>query len=78
MQESDLLTVAETAAALRFQPSTVRAWILHRKLPYCKLGRRVFIRRRDVEILIASSIVPAQPREGRALMRDPGDEHESS
>jgi excisionase family DNA binding protein len=57
----ELLTVAEAAGLLRLKPSTLRAWILRRKLPYCKVGRLVRIRRADVEALIAASLVPARP-----------------
>jgi excisionase family DNA binding protein len=58
---SELLTVAEAANLLRLKPSTMRAWILRRRLPYCKVGRLVRIRRTDVDALIASSVVPARP-----------------
>lgn len=60
MADSELLTVAESAAMLRLQPSTIRSWILGRKLAYCKVGRLVRIRRADVEALIGASIVPAR------------------
>jgi excisionase family DNA binding protein len=58
-RESDLLTVEETAHLLRLKPSTIRDWILKRRIPFVKFSRRVFIRRIDVEALIASSVVPA-------------------
>lgn len=58
MPESELLTVPEAAAALRLKPSTVRAWILDRRIPFCKIGRLVRIRRCDVEALLADSLVP--------------------
>ncbi len=62
----ELLTIAEASALLRLRPSTLRAWILRRKLPYCKVGRLVRIRRADVEALIADSVVPARAdREAR-------------
>ena len=57
---TDLLTISEASALVRLKPSTLRAWILKRKLPYCKLGSRVLIRRSDCEALIAASLVPAQ------------------
>jgi excisionase family DNA binding protein len=60
MAESELLTVAESAAMLRLKPSTVRAWILAKRIPYVKLGGRVFLRRSDCEVLIAASVVPAR------------------
>lgn len=60
MAESTLITIAETASLLRLKPSTVRAWIFRRKLPFCKVGRLVRIRRADVYALIAASVVPAR------------------
>ena len=56
---SGLLTVPESAALLRLKPSTVRAWILHRRIAHIKLGGRVFLRKSDCEALIAASVVPA-------------------
>jgi excisionase family DNA binding protein len=56
----ELLTVAESAAMLRLKPSTIRAWILDRKIPHVKLGSRVFLRRADCETLIRASLVPAR------------------
>ena len=61
---NDLLTVSEAASLLRLKPSTIRAWILRRRLPYCKLGRLVRIRRSDVETLVADSFVPARAGRG--------------
>ena len=66
MAESGLLTIAEAANLLRLRPSTVRAWILRRKLPYCKVGRLVRLRRADVESLISNSLVPARPEQADA------------
>jgi len=54
----ELLTIPETAGLLRIKPSTVRAWVLRRKIPFCKIGRLVRIRRCDVEALLADSLVP--------------------
>ncbi len=62
-----LLTLAEAARVLRVKVSTLRAWVLRRKIPYVKLlGGRVFIRRSDCEGLIMASLVPPQKdRRGR-------------
>lgn len=57
----DLLTVPESAIFLRLRPSTIRSWILHRRVPYVKLGGRVCIRRADLEALIEQSVVQALP-----------------
>jgi excisionase family DNA binding protein len=57
---SDLVTVREAAGMLRLQVSTIRAWVLHRRVPFVKLGgKRVFFRRADLEALIKASVVPA-------------------
>lgn len=59
MADPGLLTIAEASAILRLQPSTMRAWVLRRKIPYVKVGRLVRVRRADIERLIAISTVPA-------------------
>ena len=56
---SDLLSVEEAASFLHVQGSTVRDWVLKKKVPYVKLGRRVFLRRQELEALIERSVVPA-------------------
>jgi excisionase family DNA binding protein len=60
MADGGLLTVPETAALLRLKPSTVRAWVLRRKIPYVKVGRLVRLRRADVDALIEASVVRAR------------------
>lgn len=61
----ELLTIPEAASMLRLKPSTLRAWVLRRKIAFCKVGRLVRIRRSDVEGLVASSIVPAMQTASR-------------
>jgi len=51
MRDLDLLTVQELAAMTRRSPSAVRAGLKRKELPAVKLGRRWFVRRRDVERL---------------------------
>jgi excisionase family DNA binding protein len=58
--EKELLSVDETAALLNIRVSTVRAWMLNRRIPFVKLGRRVLLRRSDLENLSAQSVVPAK------------------
>lgn len=53
----ELLTINETAGVLRLQASTIRAWILHRRIPFVRLGRRVFVRRSDCDQLITANVV---------------------
>jgi excisionase family DNA binding protein len=58
--DSELLNLHEASAMLRLKLSTLRAWILHRKIAHIKLGSRVFLRRSDCEALIDRSVVPAR------------------
>ena len=58
--EQQLLDVPETAALLHLRESTIRAWILNRRIPYVKMGRRVFIRLHDARALI-NTVIPAIP-----------------
>lgn len=60
-RDTGLMTVRETAAFLRLKESTIRDWVLRRKITYIKLGGRVFVRKADAEGLITKSIVPALP-----------------
>lgn len=69
---SELLTVGEAADRLRLKASSVRAWILRRKIPYVKVGRLVRIRRADVEALIAESVVPARGESGAGYVQSNG------
>ena len=61
---NNLLSVPEAADFLRLKSATVRAWILQRRIAYLKIGRRVFLRRADLEALISASLVPAKGRHG--------------
>ena len=63
---TDLLDIEEAAAFLHVKTCTVRSWVLKKKIAYVKLGRRVFLRRLDLEALIERSVVPV----GRGDERD--------
>jgi excisionase family DNA binding protein len=52
----DLLTIRETAYRTRLSESTIRSWILARKIVFIKLGSRVFIRRETVESLCTRGV----------------------
>lgn len=56
----NLLTVAEAAEALNLKISTVRAWLLRRKLPRVNCGRAVRIPAEAVEEFITRNTVPAK------------------
>lgn len=59
----NLLRVEEAAEFLNLKSSTVRAWLLKRKLPSVRIGERaVRIPRAALEKLIAEGTVPARER----------------
>lgn len=62
----NLLTVVETAEALNLKVSTVRAWLLRRKLPRVNCGRAVRIPAQAVTEFIERNTIPAREiRNGR-------------
>jgi excisionase family DNA binding protein len=61
--DTDLMDVPETATYTHLQQSTIRSWILQRRIPFVKLGRRTFVRRSDLDRLITGSLVPARKAE---------------
>ena len=64
--ETELLTVPETAALFKVKVSTIRSWVLKKRLPYVKVfGKCIRFRRADMDKLITGRVVAAQP-EGRA------------
>jgi excisionase family DNA binding protein len=56
----DLMDVGEGAGYCHIEESTMRSWILQNKVTYVKLGRRVFLRKSDLDALISVSVVPAK------------------
>jgi excisionase family DNA binding protein len=59
--ESALLDVAECAALFKVKVSTIRAWVLHKRIPYVKLGGKlVRFRRADVEKVISSRVISVE------------------
>ena len=53
--EESFLTVAEVAEMLKLNQQTVRNWIDQGSLPALRVGRRVRIRRSDLERVLARS-----------------------
>jgi excisionase family DNA binding protein len=57
---SDLLNVREGAKELRLSIHTIRAWIFQKRLPVVRLGRRVLLKREDLEKLIEENTYEAR------------------
>jgi len=64
--DESFLTVAEVAEILKLNQQTVRNWIDRGELPAFRLGRRVRIRRSDLDRFVeaGSTVPPPQPSEG--------------
>lgn len=58
--QSRLMTVREVAERLGLRESTIRAWLLHRRLPHVKCGRAVRIPTEAIDQFIAENTVPAR------------------
>jgi excisionase family DNA binding protein len=54
-----LLTIQETAEALRMKVSTIRAWILRRRLNSFRIGRAVRIPAEEIERILHDGLRPA-------------------
>jgi len=56
------LTVREAAEALNLSQATIRAWLLHRKIGFVRLGRAVRIPDSEIHRILAEGTVPARIR----------------
>ena len=52
-----MLTIPQAAKALGLTESTLRSWILNRRIAYAKLGKSVRISEAEVERVISESTV---------------------
>jgi excisionase family DNA binding protein len=56
---NDLLRVEDLAAKLKVSLKTVRSWVYLRKIPFTKIGRRVYFATGVVEEMLRRNAVPA-------------------
>jgi excisionase family DNA binding protein len=59
-----LMTVNEAAAELSVSPLTLRDWIWRRKIGVTRIGRCVRVPSHEIQRLIESGFVPAEPAKG--------------
>lgn len=59
--EESYLTVAEIAAVLKVNQQTVRNWIEGGKLPALRIGRRVRVKKSDLNQLLNASYTGSHP-----------------
>lgn len=55
-----LVSLEEAAKELRVSLFTMRAWRAQRRFPVCKLGRRVLIKREDLEAFVQRGVIEAR------------------
>ena len=58
----DLLNVKEGAGELRVSVFNLRRMIWAKRLPYVRLGRRILLRRQDLENFVSQNVVEADPQ----------------
>jgi excisionase family DNA binding protein len=72
--DDEYLTVIEIAEHLKLNPQTIRNWIEAGSLPAVRVGRRVRIRRADLNRLLAQgTTATAQPQPATARTTTPAD-----
>jgi len=54
--QRELLTVVETATKLHLSVGTVNNWLSQGRLKRCKIGRKTFVRRAEVEQILAKAM----------------------
>jgi len=57
---ADLVNLKESARELRVSIHTLRAWTHQKRLPFVRLGRRVLLRREDLESFVNKNVVEAK------------------
>ncbi len=61
-----VLSIPDFASVLSLRSSTIRKWLVQRRLAKVKLGRRTMIPIGEINRLIAEGLVPAKRDEGQA------------
>jgi excisionase family DNA binding protein len=69
MTVNDLLNVEEVAHEMRVPVATVWWWIRTGKLPAAKPGRRLLVRRSDLEALLSATLVKPKVQKAPAPLR---------
>src|SRR5689334_23248482 len=62
--DDEFFTVVEVADHLKLNPQTVRNWIDQGRLPALRIGRRVRIRRSELDRVLTDGVIfPATPKQ---------------
>ncbi|HXX33816.1 MAG TPA: helix-turn-helix domain-containing protein [Thermodesulfobacteriota bacterium] len=57
---AELLNLKEGAKELKISIHTLRSWVYQGRLPFVHLGRRVLLRREDLEAFVDKNVVRAK------------------
>ncbi len=57
---TELLDLREGAKELKLSIHTLRAWTYQKRIPFVRLGRRILLRREDLEELVKKNVVEAK------------------
>jgi excisionase family DNA binding protein len=60
MTMADLVSLKEGAEELKISIYTLRSWVYQRRIRFVRLGRRVLIRREDIEDFVKRHLVEAK------------------
>jgi excisionase family DNA binding protein len=61
---TELLNFREGARELKVSIHTLRAWAYQKRIPFVRLGRRVLLRREDLESLVSRNLIKPNERRG--------------
>jgi len=56
----ELLDLREGAKELKLSIHTLRAWTYQKRIPFVRLGRRILLRRQDLESIVNKNLVQAK------------------
>ncbi len=54
---AELVDLREGARELKVSIHTLRSWIYQKRIPFVRLGRRVLLRREDIEELVNRNLI---------------------
>jgi excisionase family DNA binding protein len=60
LEMTELLNLREGAKELKLSIHTLRAWAYQKRIPIVRLGRRVLLRREDLEAFIKKNLIEAK------------------
>ena len=57
---ANLLNLREASGELKVSIHTLRSWIYQRRVPFVHLGRRVLLRREDMEAFVNKNVIQSK------------------